>query len=176
MQAGDIFNSWTLLSQVEAKNRRERWLCRCVCGFEKPVDAYNLLSGRSRSCRKCACIKVGAIHRTHGQTKGKVYRAWQAMKNVCYNPNAQAYPYIGRLRIRVCDVWITDFEQFAVDMGDPPSPLHTLDRLDWSADYRLGNVVWCVPYEKALRQRAWRKHCPRVAKSSPSFSLGPDVG
>ena len=36
--------------QEESRNGRSRWLCRCTCGGEKIVTAYDLKAGKVKSC------------------------------------------------------------------------------------------------------------------------------
>ena len=66
----------------------------------------------------------------HGMTRTKVHRAWSGMKQRCYNINCTNYPNYGARGIVVCDRWLNSFENFYEDMGDPPSLLHSLDRIN----------------------------------------------
>lgn len=43
---GKQFNEWTVLEY----NGKYKWLCRCSCGTEKLVAAYDLKNGNSRNC------------------------------------------------------------------------------------------------------------------------------
>lgn len=47
---GQKYNQWTVLSRVENKFSKSRWLCRCDCGTEKVVYAIHLRQGASKSC------------------------------------------------------------------------------------------------------------------------------
>lgn len=46
---GKKVGKWTVLRYLGDSC----WLCRCECGNEKPVVAYNLRNGKSNGCRKC---------------------------------------------------------------------------------------------------------------------------
>jgi hypothetical protein len=100
--------------------------------------------------------------RSHGETQlvdGKrvasaEYRSWQMMKNRCLNPNAQDYAYYGAKGVRVCRRWAHSFESFLADMGRRPSPAHTLERVDGSANYSPRNCCWATR-ESQARNRAY---------------------
>ena len=72
------------------------------------------------------------------------YRAWQNMKNRCYNKRDKNYPYYGGRGIRVCDRWVDSVANFIADMGRRPSDDLTLDRIDPHKDYEPGNCRWAT--------------------------------
>lgn len=69
------------------------------------------------------------------------YRAWQSMKDRCYNPNNVGFKNYGGRGIRVCDEWRKSFAAFYAHMGDRPKD-HSLDRIDNDRDYEPGNCRW----------------------------------
>jgi hypothetical protein len=79
----------------------------------------------------------------HGMYGTKVYKAWVDMKDRCNNPNKLGYKNYGGRGIRVCQQWI-DFKSFYADVGDPPSSLHSLDRINSNGDYEPNNVRWAT--------------------------------
>lgn len=64
------------------------------------------------------------------------------MKQRCCNPKTPAYKYYGGRGIKVCDRWLESFENFLEDMGEKPTPNHTLERVDFNGDYCKMNCVW----------------------------------
>lgn len=55
VNTGDIYGLWTVLSETDSyvspKGEKERaFLCKCVCGKEKPVNLSSLRQGISKSC------------------------------------------------------------------------------------------------------------------------------
>ena len=153
---GQTFHKWRVLafSHVGASGK-QYWNCQCACGATKDIDAYNLTSGRSKSCRKCSAKVVGEDKTTHGMSNTKVYRTWQSMKTRCYNENNEkTYKYHGALGVKVADEWINDFEAFYAEIGEPPTKYHTIDRINPNGDYAPGNVRWATQSEQMRNTRA----------------------
>lgn len=56
IDTGEVFGCWTALEDHHPRGGR-MVLCRCECGREKPVPAFQIVSGTSRSCG-CAIGKA----------------------------------------------------------------------------------------------------------------------
>lgn len=54
LNAGDKFNSWIVVSKVDDANK---YNCRCECGKEAIVSAFDLLNDKSTKCK--SCTKLG---------------------------------------------------------------------------------------------------------------------
>lgn len=52
---GTVFGQWTVLgpSKDQARSKKGYLECRCSCGTISDVSGYALLSGQSKSCKKC---------------------------------------------------------------------------------------------------------------------------
>ena len=75
------------------------------------------------------------------------------MKTRCSNPNDKHFDEYGGRGIKVCDRWLNSFENFLADMGEKPSPSHSIDRIKVNGNYEPGNCRWATPEEQARNKR-----------------------
>lgn len=83
------------------------------------------------------------------------YVCWNNMIQRCYNRKNTVYKHYGGRGIRICREW-RSFDAFYADMGDRPSPRHSLDRLDSNGNYEPSNCAWRTPVDQANNRRGNR--------------------
>ena len=105
---------------------------------------------------------------THRMTKTPEYKAWDSMKQRCFNPNHKRYSDWGGRGIKVCDRWKNSSENFLADMGLKPTPKHSLDRIDNDGDYCPENCRWAT---KAEQENNRRNNKPLITIGNETYTI-----
>jgi hypothetical protein len=127
-----------------------------------------LLNQDVNSCRAAARQDFAPAFRAsqrHGHAVGgkktSAYRRWSGMHTRCFNPNQPAFPNYGARGVTVCERWRT-FENFLLDMGEPPDGL-TLDRWPDCQRQLCSGQLGLATAQKAIRDNwvdAYRTYMP----------------
>lgn len=75
------------------------------------------------------------------------------MKARCYRQKSTSFKYYGGRGVVVCERWKHSFNNFYTDLGNAPSPNHSLDRIDNDGNYEPENVQWATPLEQTRNNR-----------------------
>lgn len=86
-------------------------------------------------------------------TKHPLYGRWRGVINRCENPNQPNYQNYGARGITICPQWRRSFLLFVLDMGDPPTLTHQLDRINNDGPYEPSNCRWATPSQQRSNQR-----------------------
>jgi hypothetical protein len=151
---GQRFSRVTVVRLMpERKNRGALWLCECTCGAQIIVAGNSLQTGNTSSC---GCLKREIIT-THGLSGHELFHTWQMMIERCENPNVENFHLYGGRGIKVCERWRHSFPNFLADMGERPSPNHSVDRYpNLDGNYEKDNCRWATQRQQTLNRRKSR--------------------
>ena len=126
---------------VVGKLPSTRFLCICGCGATHIVNGKNLAATKSCGCLvRETLIRRNTKHGLSAKHK-RAFHCWNNMVQRCHNPNHPRFSDWGGRGIAVCDHWKENFENFLVDMGDPPEGKE-IDRRNNDAGYSKENCRW----------------------------------
>lgn len=151
-----------------------------ACGAHNAPHRTRADSSTPRpSCVACQAAAARQWRRERWRRR-KAYDTWRGIIRRCHDPKqgkrygpAAAVPryseYGGR-GIRVCKRWRDEdagFARFLADMGPPPTPEHTLDRIRGSRGYSPTNCRWADKRTQDMNRRGVRMVracCPKTGE------------
>jgi hypothetical protein len=153
-------NRLTAIRQ-DTPGRDTVWIYQCTCGAVVAKPRRDVNAGKIRSCgclnnemRLARFTRHGAATRSN---KSGAYQSWSAMKSRCANPKNKDFKHYGGRGISVCQRWLDSFSAFLEDMGQRPSPKHSIDRINNDGNYEPSNCRWVTQAEQCQNQRKRRK-------------------
>ena len=155
---GERFDRLTVIKyagQLDNNCKEGFWWCECSCENRTliAVRVGALKIGNTKSCG-CLSSEITRNRNTkHGMKFTSEHTVWMNIKSRCYNTNNKAYKNYGGRGITMCERWLESFENFYEDMGDRPSPKHSIDRIDNDGDYCPENCKWSTKQEQNRNKR-----------------------
>ena len=172
-RVGDKYGLWTIVNTTLINDHNKKLLSRCRCGKEQYVYAARLLAGASTGCRRC-------------KTAGKNHYKWSGYGEL---PGSILYQIKENAKHRKLDFTVTPkylwnlFQKQEQKCALSGLPLYwvvsctkshgrdftaSLDRIDSSKGYVVGNVQWVHKDINTLKtdfsQTRFIELCKMVAK------------
>lgn len=126
----------TVIKEVERRNKRRMFLCKCHCGNEVIVR-------EPKRIFSCGCTRKDR----HGMRRTPTYNTWQCMKNRCLNRKSSDFNRYGGRGVLMSSRW-KSFKNFLEDMGERPKGA-TLDRVNNKDGYYKNNCRWATAKEQS---------------------------
>ncbi|KKN27390.1 hypothetical protein LCGC14_0865180 [marine sediment metagenome] len=95
--------------------------------------------------------EIGAYYQVYNQ-KNYLRKTWYDMIRRCYVSKCKDYKNYGGRGITVCQRWLNSFEAFKEDIGERPSPKHSIDRINNNGNYGPSNVKWSTIKEQSINK------------------------
>lgn len=165
---GQSLGRWTVLTMGAKTSRGAvRWVCRCICGRERQVMATRLVRGQTNGCPSCSrqsrdqdCQWPFTIYVI------KKLRYDALKRGIEWNVTEQQLADLWRRQDSRCA--LTGLElNFRSRQGE--DQLASLDRIDSSQGYVVGNVQWVHKdinrMKNAFDQNHFINMCRLVANS-----------
>lgn len=153
------------ICSVEGCEKKSRKLGYCSAHYNRfrrtgSVGTAPIRKPRPKICSvdNCASKHFGmgycvTHYNKHYRQTHPLYITWQSMRQRCSDPSTNSYEHYGGRGIKVCDRWLHSYKNFIADMGEKPTPDHSIDRIDVDGNYEPSNCRWATNAEQRMNKR-----------------------
>lgn len=165
---GKIFGEWLVISdspvrQIKKKQYEYMWMCRCSCGSEKSILAYNLKEGKTKSC---GCVKYFGKMNPNWRGYEEIPSSyWTSLQWGATDRNIEF-----SIEISVAYEIFLKQNKICIYTGLPISFVDktaSLDRIDSSEPYTINNCQWVHKDVNLMKnhfsESVFLKYCNQIA-------------
>lgn len=161
------FGFLTVIKMLPTK--RSKCLCSCNCGDKKcEKEIVKMAQYLKKGCGACRAYndknRIKSISKHNDCINYKtttLHTLWGNIKSRCLNKNSKIYKFYGARGIKMYKPWINNYALFKSwvlkNIGDRPTVMHSLDRINVNGNYTPGNLRWATREEQAQNMRASTK-------------------
>lgn len=151
-----VVATFTLPRNTDPTRHTVYALCRCDCGTLKSIEVQSL-----GKCVSCGCYireVLLAKTTTHGLSHTASYFSLKAAKRRCTVPTDAAWPWYGAKGIEFRFASVAEGTRYALTLPYAENPGMTLDRIDNTGHYEVGNLRWVTQAENNRnRTKGWKR-------------------
>lgn len=151
--SNQTFGNLTVIAREGRIRTSAAWRCKCTCGEEVVVVGVKLRAGVHKSCAKNGHRWLPREGTGYVKRYPNEYGSWKSMRKRCYEKSHPHYLRYGGQGIIVHERW-KSFLNFVADMGEKPTPKHTIDRYPNNrGNYEPGNCRWATPSQQSRNMK-----------------------